>query len=153
VEEGHRLRLHCFLLADDVNIVLLEPREREFVWLSFYLSERLRNGFVSLELIKYVLGVLKGLHHVHPLREAETFQRAARQLRWRSDGQSKFFVGCNAYIAQSRRTTTKFAPYFQQSLTHEILSRIPRLATFRDQTDARETTYGIQAYFDGEIEL
>lgn len=132
-----RLRFHRFRWNNLIDVVVIEPRTKEYVWLSFYIDARFRNGFLSLELIKYLIRELKGVHHIHPLNSAKTFHDAACQLGWRKGGLSLFFEDCCAYRATFKSAKTPLYPLFSEIIKHSILNRLPVLRTFANQKEAK----------------
>ncbi len=138
-------RYHRFIWRDLVDITVIEPKQRHFVWLSFYVNKRLRNAHLAHELIVFVVEKLKGTHHIHPPRQLKTFHQAARKWGWRKAGTSPFFDDCIAFVTESGRASTNLYPLLDALLTHKIQNRMPHSRTFVTQQEARETAALITA--------
>lgn len=132
-----RMKYHRFRLRAVMEVLIAEPRRGQFVWLTFYLYPRLRNGALSLELIKYVLSRLNGVHHIHPIRAVTTFRRAARLLGWRSEGSSPYFEECHAYRARSKNYRVPAALLLDHLIEYRKLSRLSKARTFHSGEEVR----------------
>lgn len=119
-----------------INIIICEPVPGEYVWMSMYLHPDLRNGRISKELVRYVVNLLPGNHHVHFFPEINTLRQLAREDGWKYQGKSGFYVGCLAYRTRSLRREPAFAPLLRGMLSHETSTRRPWLPTFKGPQSA-----------------
>lgn len=141
------MKFHRFRLRAMVEVLIVEPSPNQFVWLSFYLDPRLRNGTLSLELIKYVLSKLNGIHHIHPLELAATFGRAARLFGWLNEGTSPYFEQCRAYRAYSKDYSIPVKPLLDHLMEYRKLSRVSEARTFYSRAEFRMALSNIRDDF------
>lgn len=139
---------HRFSLNSSIRVVLAEPVPFEYVWLSFNMHSRFRNGELSKELAKHVLHVLKGNHHIHWLPELTTFRELSRELNWSTSRSSPFFRDCRASMGVHLPTAPLCHPLFCEVLTHERLSRCPRLVNYVSRKDQCEIVRLIRKHFE-----
>jgi len=143
------MKYHRFRLGAVFEVLIVAPRANEFVWLSFYLAPKLRNGTLSLEMIKYILSKLNGVHHIHPLRPVATFKRAARLLGWRNEGASPYFEQCRAYRARSKDYNITATPLLDHLIEHRELRRVTDARTFYSRAELRMALNNIREDFRG----
>ncbi|GEM_PF-2525915 len=133
-----------------INVILCEPRPGQYVWMSVYLKPALRNGQVSKELVRYILHLLPGTHHIHFFPEIRTLRKLAREDRWVFDGPSDFYTGCLAFHTRSPREAPAMAPLFRELVTHEKCCRRPWLPTFKGPKSVRRALDRIARHFNGQ---
>jgi hypothetical protein len=97
-----RLKIHRYCLRNLVDISILAIDRNVFLWLCVYLDPTLRNGKVSVHLIRYILWGLRGYHHIHVLRSLKSLHTLARVDKWRVNGIPRYFEDCRAYGVISR---------------------------------------------------
>ncbi len=141
---------HRFSLNDCIRVVLVEPIPSEYVWLSFYMHRRFRNGALSKELAKHILHVLKGDHHIHWLPELTSFRELSRELSWRTRRHSPFFQDCRASMAAHLPTAPLCNPLFGEVLKQEKLARCPRLVNYVSRKHQLEVIHLIREHFEGK---
>jgi hypothetical protein len=132
-----------------VNVIICEPVPGEYVWMSMYLRPDLRNGQISKELVRYILHLLPGNHHIHFFPEIRTLRRLAREDGWLSYGKSGFYVGCLAFQTRSPRKEPAIAPLLRGMLSHERSTRRPWLPTFKGPHSASRALRRIARRFSG----
>lgn len=130
-----------------VNVIICEPVPGDYVWMSMYLRPGLRNGSISKEIVRYILHLLPGTHHIHFFPEIRTLRRLAREDGWLFDGKSGFYAGCIAFQARSPRTEPDLAPLLRGLLVHEQSRRRPWLPTFKGPRSARRALQRIARQF------
>lgn len=138
----HRYRLNNWIIA-----IIVQPNKNEYVWLSFYVHKCLRNGCVSLEIIKYILYKLKGIHHIHWLPELTTFRKLSRDLNWETKHSSPFFDNCYASIAKPIITPTPLSPLFDIIISNDILKNCPSLINYKSLSEQKKVIHLIKAQY------
>ena len=131
------MKFHRLTWKNEIDIVIMEPREREYVWLTFMLTQELRNGRISFELMKYLLWHFAGTHHTHFFPLVKTFSDAARLFKWKSAGKSNFFRACVAFTSGAIHSPPDMSPFFKVLLCHEVRKICPKLSTFKNDAEAR----------------
>src|SRR3954451_6408921 len=134
-----KLKVHRYHFRQKVDISILEIRSQVFVWLCVYLDPVLRNGKVSVELIRFVLWDLGGVHHIHVLRSLKSLHGLAKSDNWIAEGRSRYFEECRAYRAASPHAKPDLAPLFAEIMKHSTCRKVPFLPSFRSQRDAART--------------
>jgi hypothetical protein len=131
-----------------INVIICEPVPGEYVWMSMYLRPDLRNGSISKELVRYILHLLPGNHHIHFFPEITTLRRLARDDAWQFDGKSRFYVGCLAFQTRSLRKEPGIGPLLRGMLSHERSRRRPWLPTFKGPHSASRALRRIARRFN-----
>lgn len=121
---------HIYTYKELIDLTIYEPIDGQFVWLSIFVHPKFRNGALSIELIKYLLYKLIGIHHIHPLKSAKTFAKAAKTLNWSKQPDSDFFEDCNAYIAKSIDLQLPITPLLDEVLIYRRTKKIQNLKSF-----------------------
>jgi hypothetical protein len=130
-----------------VNVVICEPSPGEYVWMSMYLRPAWRNGRLSREIIRYILHLLPGNHHIHFFPQITTLCKLAREESWSYQGQSTIYRGCIAFQARSPRLEPSIAPLLRGLLSHRTSRRRPWLPTFKGPESARQAVRRITRQF------
>lgn len=144
---GEAVIFHRFFYRRCIRVILVEPVKRQYVWLSFYMDRRLRNGELSKELVKHLLYVLPGIHHIHWLPKLTTFRDLSHELHWNAERRSAFFQNCRASLATHLSTPSLCHPLFLEILKHKKSSRCPNLVNYVNRRNQLEVVHLIKGRF------
>jgi len=150
-EKSVKSRYHTFSYTKFIDIVVVEVIKNRFVWLSFFLDNRLRNKQISKEIVKYVLYKLRGEHHIHWFPEVLTFSHLSKELKWVSEGRSEIFKDCKATRTYSINRPPSFAPLFNVMLKYSIKNNCPHIITHMNKKETKQILANICEKFKTEI--
>lgn len=143
---ARRIIYHRYLDNNGSIAILLEPTEKEFVWLVIRLPPRLRGKGKATRFMRKVFDAVPGVHHIHFFPEVSSLRRLARRLHWLQSGSSNWIPDCIAftYNSQPSKKATLLA---QNHLVHSVLHTMPQLITFRNPLAAKWVIQRIKSDF------
>ncbi|MHC4598638.1 MAG: hypothetical protein ACYS47_06500 [Planctomycetota bacterium] len=144
------MRYHHFIAEDLIDVVLLEVKSREYLWLSFYLNPVLRNGYIGNQTAKHILHSLVGIHHIHWPPEVKMFEKLSKELHWQENGGSDIFYQCRATCTSSLEFPPPLSPLLGTLLKHHLKRTRPELKSFESKSQTDRIFCNIYRYFHGE---
>ncbi len=127
------------------EVVIFEPIEREFHWLSMYIEPSSRGRDRAEMAFLFCVRQLHGRHLIHCSMSISSFATLARKYRWKKIGPSNFITGCDEFHYVSRGRVPEPRPSFNAQ--HQRIDRTPKLRYFNSQSDVRGIVKDILAAY------
>ncbi len=141
------MKYHKFKIKNIVNVIIVEPKKNNFVWISMYLDEDLRNGFISQEVAKYLLYKLKGNHYIHWLKKLHSFNKLSNELKWNNISESNIFDNCLYANVKNIQHKPKFYNLFDKLIDYKLVHTKPSNLNFYNKKEEFKVLNIIKSLF------
>jgi hypothetical protein len=136
--KSKKLKYHIFSYSDYIVLVLVEPKNNNFIWIYFYLEPELRNSILSTQFVLYVIYRLKGIHHIHWQRRLKTFKTLVLRYNWITRYKSTIFQDCNYSVCSELQDCPILYRMFNRSIHHKITLRRPKELAYQDESEVQK---------------